>query len=91
MDHRCLRAHSDTLSGSLPDERHQTSDRRNLPRGAEPSTAALLAVIVGALIVGAIVVALARIFNKTQVVAPDPGPHPCHLEGDLLMRCDNDL
>jgi hypothetical protein len=78
---------------------HQTSDtqhlapaeaRRSRPRAAEPSTAALVAVVVGVLILGVIVVALARMSNKTKVTQPGPDTHPCHLEG-LLMRCDNDL
>lgn len=102
MDHRCLRAaaHIDTFSAIRLDACHQTSNRQHLesaeaqhsqPRVDEPSTAALVAVIVGALIVGVIVVALARMSNKTQAAVPSQVTHLCHLEGNLLMRCDNDL
>lgn len=96
MDRRCHRAQLDTLSGVRPDAGESTSDtqhegERSPPRVAEPSLAALLVVFGVALIVGVIVVALARSSEKPKAAEPDLVSRRCHPAGDLQIRCDHDF
>lgn len=78
--------------GLLPsdnDDQHKPA----LSRSAEPSTAALVMILAGALILSVFVFSLFRATAPSQNQTPDRRPHPRLCDGGdgLLRRCDDDF
>lgn len=100
MDRRCCRPLLDAIAGSSPAYQPPTTYDAARPLRAErlepestpisePSTAALLAVIATALVAAVAVIAF---FPKPTPRSETPAPtHVCHMGGNLLIRCDDDM
>jgi len=99
VDHRCLRTQLDTHAGGIgpamrPFETGQLPlddprDKLARSQSAEPSTAALAGVLLGAVILGALVCALSKAPSHTDTDTTVSTRMWCNGGNGLLQRCDD--